>query len=346
MASHMMHDENQTTYTNGDGKQHVTPQTTVPPRQALGDRSPNVKSVQDVAPIAALLKKKPMASSPLKRSFTAMVEDEGGFTYLKSRRLSGDKVLSNMETSHSGTRPVFHPRPGDDGEATRFRPVEEAAFQKVELEAPDVPVIQELSPTEPNTPSDDGGIGQHSSGDRKSFSSLINYDPSSQTSHLTMKPTSKSEMLKLRLRIAIYKVRTNQIDIPFHQLKLEGSLKAVRASSKAVEEAVAELRREAQARMPSQSLPVPKLLPAPVLLPTAYSSRMVYGPALPSSPPDTLRTDRPRPVDDELPSGHHRYYRVHPRSPERRLQRDELELTSSVVKGRVAEGLVGLRNAS
>ncbi|KAK3674631.1 hypothetical protein LTR78_005353 [Recurvomyces mirabilis] len=343
MASHMVHDENQTTY--GNGKPSVLPPTIVPPRQALGDRSPNIKSAQDVAPIAALLKKKPMASSPLKRSFTAMVENEGGFTYLKSRRLSGDKVLSDVATSRNSTHSVFQAGSAETGEATRFRPVEEAAFQKVDLDTADVPVIQELSPTEPNTPSDDGEVGQHSSGDRKSFSSLINYDPSSQTSHLTMRPTSKSEMLKLRLRVAIYKVRTNQIDIPFHQLKVESSLKEVRASSKAVEEAVAELRREAQARMPSQGLPVPKLLPAPVLLPTACSSRMIYGPALPSSPPDLLPTDRLRSADDELSGCDHRYYRDHPRSPERRLHQDEAELTSSVVKGRVAEGLIGLRNA-
>jgi len=131
MAAHLNHDENQATYMAG--KPNIIPSTAMPPRQALGDRSPNIKSAQEVAPIAALLKKKPMASSPLKRSFTAMVEEEGGFTYLKSRRLSGDRVLSEVETSRSSTRSVFQPSRAEQVDATGFRPAEPITFQKVDL---------------------------------------------------------------------------------------------------------------------------------------------------------------------------------------------------------------------
>lgn len=109
--------------------------------------------------------------------------------------------------------------------------------------------------------------------------------------------------------------------------------------------------------------PIPKLIGGPQLLPTAFSSRMIHEYALPSSPPDDLpkcvspemvmsptRPDYRTPVmkriveqeysddeeeEDEL-------------SPEERLQRQREkrfkmgDLTSSVVKGNAAKGLLEL----
>lgn len=209
-----------------------------------------------------------------------------------------------------------------------------------------IPAIQEPSPTEPNTPSDSGDGTQDSSVERKSFSSLINYDPSSQSSNVVLKPTSKAQFLKMRLRVAMYKIKTNQVDIPFDQLQVDdGKLKG-RATSQAVEEAVAQLRREAQLSMSRQAKPIPKLMPAPVLLPTAYSSRMIYAPPVPSSPPASRSPERPLPAQMVgTPQRRGRRLSSPPESAERTGRRDELELTSSVVKGRVAEGLLGLRNA-
>lgn len=78
-------------------------------------------------------------------------------------------------------------------------------------------------PTEPGTPiefvrNDEDDVND-SSADRRSFSSLINYDPSSQnasqnaagsrsTAGLLFKGPSFAELLRLRLQVAMYKVRT------------------------------------------------------------------------------------------------------------------------------------------
>lgn len=135
----------------------------------------------------------------------------------------------------------------------------------------------------------------------------------------------------------MYKIRTNQIGTPFSDLKVADQ-PTLTPTQLAVEEAVAQLRREAQevvARRP-QSHITAKLLPAPVLRPTAYSSRMIHELALPSSPPASLSPDKlPTAAQLETPLKDLRRWE---RSPSK-------ELTSSVVKGRVAEGLLGLRHA-
>ena len=130
-----------------------------------------------------------------------------------------------------------------------------------------------------------------------------------------------------------------------------------------IEEAVAHLRREAfevqardearrrQEQPQSQSrpkndiedtstLPTLQLQPPPILKPTAYSSRMIYTDAYPSSPP---------PETERLPAVTPRHRRIEYLDPESAEKCDggceQSELTSSVVKGRVAEGLLGLRHA-
>nr|POE88146.1 hypothetical protein CFP56_11375 [Quercus suber] len=311
------------------------------PRRVLGEVSPNVKAVQS--------SNKPMMGSPLKRSFTAMAEQGSGFQYLKRRKGSDENAIDQSKPAEKPHQPQGSPRRVFKNTVVDETPASEPM--------PDDEQIQEPSPTEPNTPSslnDDQAETQSSSLDRKSFSSLINFEPSSQTSQARatsetlLPPPSRAELLRLRLRVAMYKVRTNQIDIPFAQLQNsthhlpQGQHPPPQtATSRAVEEAVAQLRREAQrdlarrsqahaAQAPPQAL---QLLPAPVLLPTAYSSRMIYEPhAPPSSPPDAAASQDRR-MAHATPQ------------PQRTLAIDP-DLTSSVVKGRVAEGLLGLRNAA
>ena len=143
-------------------------------------------------------------------------------------------------------------------------------------------------------------------------------------------------MLKMYLRVAMYKVRTNQVDVPFSQLHVERRPRKP-STREAVEEAVAQLRKEAQEAILRHQAPVPKLLDGPVLLPTAYSSRMLYHGHPPSSPPAFRSPER-------LPTG------PNVSTPQRQLQKMEYppgsgELTSSGVKGRAAAHLLGLRNA-
>lgn len=211
-----------------------------------------------------------------------------------------------------------------------------------------MPEIAEPSPTEPNTPSDEGDSTQDSSAERKSFSSLINYDPSSQPSNLALSFVSHAEMLKLHLRVAIYKVRTNQIEIAFTDLRVPQHHETAKShTAKAVEDAVAQLRREAQEVNARQPPSHPKLLPAPILRPTVYSSRMIYDTNLPSSPPVSVSPEKLPEADVDVSTPQRKYLMYgSPRGSVERFRRPEQELTSSAVKGRVAEGLLGLRNAA
>lgn len=209
------------------------------------------------------------------------------------------------------------------------------------------------SPTEPNTPS---SLQDDSSAERKSFSSLINYDPSSQTTNANVvsRTTSNAELLKMRLRVAMYKVQTNQVSVPFPNLRnvREGDARErPTVTQAAVEEAIAELRREAQevAARRQQQTPsaFPTLQPGPVLRPTSYSSRMIYAKAidLTSSPSPPMSPER-LPVASPALYTPQRSLHGHPSTAERTNRPSEQELTSSVVKGRVAEGLLGLRHAA
>ena len=148
------------------------------------------------------------------------------------------------------------------------------------------------------------------------------------------------EALRLRLRLAHFKVQTNQTDLPLSQLRVS------REEALSPQESI--LQRNDQ---PS----LPKLLPAPVLLPTAFSARTIARPHDLSSPPcspdrgsrkaslEIFRTPAlPRqkaptilrqlsspPGSDELMSKKH--------------YEDEDNLTSSAVRGKAAIGLLGLR---
>ncbi|WPG98397.1 Hypothetical protein R9X50_00118700 [Acrodontium crateriforme] len=302
------------------------------PRRVLGAVSPNVRNGWH---------NKPMAGSPLKRSFTAMAEDGAGFTYLKKRRVSASKPeVRQIGMATEQTRTISVTEDQMDAKSTLD---ETTSISMPTIEQP-MP-----SPTEPNTPSSDGeDDNSRSSG--KSFSSLINYNPSSQGVNLLLRPTTRAEMLKLRLRVAMYKVRTNQVEIPFADLHVKGSsLKS--ATSRAVEAAVAALREEArqtEAAAKDQNTSYPKLLPAPSLKPTAYSSRMIYEPVMRSSPPIIESPDDEELQDsDSTPRPHQRQKNVMSPKVVRKLSRfDEGDVSSSVVKGRVAEGLLGLRNAA
>lgn len=212
---------------------------------------------------------------------------------------------------------------------------------------PPTTTIVPPSPTEVNTPSESGEDSQGSSAERGSFSSLINYDPSSQpapisqqtaeqaSSSFVFKTVSHAEMLRLRLRVAMYKIRTNQVDVPFANLRVEGQENHA-SGDEGVEEAVASLRQEARERMPQVVEPVPKLLPGPVLLPTAYSSRLIYEDPPPRSPPVESPARSSQQARTSTP-----YSNV-----DRLVRAGSAESNSSTIRGRVAEGLLGLRNAS
>ena len=149
----------------------------------------------------------------------------------------------------------------------------------------------------------------------------------------------------------MYKVRTNQVEVPFDQLYVEGENNKTKTTSEAVEEAVAQLRREAQ-EVEAASLDdrtYPKLLPAPILRPTAYSSRMIYQEALPYSPPTSRTPQRPQQLQQLATPGRPLIGQLSspPDSADRQTRRpgEDVDAAGSLVKGHVAEGLLGLRHA-
>lgn len=170
------------------GKSIARPRPDSSNRPVLGELTPNAKldKQQQTA----------RAGSPLKRQ--ANIFDDGkGFSYIKRRRLSHNNALTRRIT----------PQPPQDQQ-------------------------KGLSPTEHDSQSegDSGRSSQNSNATRGSFSSLINYDPSSQqqisqqhqagSSARSMTIRTAAQTLRLRLRIAIYKVRTNQINVPFSRLQI------------------------------------------------------------------------------------------------------------------------------
>lgn len=153
-------------------------------------------------------------------------------------------------------------------------------------------------------------------------------------------------MLRLRLRVAMYKVRTKQTKVPFTDLIVEDQSPQAKAQ-RAADEAVEELRREARevaARQPRP--PIPRLLPAPVLQPTAYNSRTIYETQAPCSPlASSTPGELPSAADMKTPLREVRKVDS-PATSVQRLQKSfEPELTSSAVKGRAAKELLGLRHA-
>lgn len=162
-----------------------------------------------------------------------------------------------------------------------------------------------------------------------------------QRSHgLLLNHLQHAETLRLRLRLAHFKVQTNQINLPLSQLRISRN-EALPSPGSTLQ----------QSDQPSP----PKLLPAPVLLPTAFSARMMSRPQDLSSPPcspdrgaqressEVFRTpalprQRARTESRQLSSPPGSNERIRKRAYE-----DEDNLTSSAVRGKAAIGLLGLR---
>jgi len=150
--------------------------------------------------------------------------------------------------------------------------------------------------------------------------------------------------------MAMYKIRTNQTQVPLDELQV-----VPRAAHSSLSTILAVQPPESHSASPSQSQHreeanggVLKLLPAPILRPTAYSSRKIE--YIRSSPPaspenasenDTFATPiAARRVQQllNMPSM--------VVSPEKERVENREDLTSSVVKGRAASSLLELMRAA
>jgi len=201
-----------------------------------------------------------------------------------------------------------------------------------------------------------------------SFSSLIDYDPANASDH-SARPSSspsgsdagdstiirtKTELLRLRLKVAMYKVETNQTRTPMSQLRLPSppgrpSQQHSESSRVAFIEAHALKLKTQAATTTAPAPPVPKLLPAPKLIPTAHSAKHIYArPDLSSSSTDSAETSPERlaqpPVGSFARSPVRQSATMHAAtSALTRVQRPVDEhLTSHAVKGRAASSLLEL----
>jgi hypothetical protein len=140
----------------------------------------------------------------------------------------------------------------------------------------------------------------------------------------------------------MYKVKTDQACVPFSNLVVPQKESARLDHSSDDEEDIllevkpSQRRTQAPANIVVKGGPVSKLLPTPLLLPSAFSSRFITTPVTSSPPP-------PRTVIDldgiETPEDSPR------KGYEKRMAEDGRDLTSSVVKGRAASGLLELMKA-
>ena len=110
-----------------------------PHRRVLGDVSPNIKALST----APAFLKKPPASSPLKRSYTASIEGSDGLRYLKKRKLSDEEALSQVDgVSESVTRDEMRQ---PQAVAAGFRPV----FQPTQIQGVSGRFVFLLHPSNP-----------------------------------------------------------------------------------------------------------------------------------------------------------------------------------------------------
>ena len=148
----------------------------------------------------------------------------------------------------------------------------------------------------------------------------------------------------------MYKVKTDQACVPFSNLVVpQQKSDQLENSSDDEDDILLEIkpsqrRTQAPANIVVTGGPVSKLLPPPVLLPTAFSSRYITGPVGSSPPrPMVVTPLPPRTVIDldgiETPEDSPQ------KGYEKRMAEDGRELTSSVVKGRAASGLLELMKA-
>lgn len=146
----------------------------------------------------------------------------------------------------------------------------------------------------------------------------------------------------------MFKVQTNQTSIPMSRLQISPGNGGSRWS------AVLGPQGDV-AEQHSNHSALPRLLPAPILRPTAYSARRITSTQILSSPPDSV-DDSPKPVMQQevfrtpaLPRQKRLASPLQLSSPPdsqahvgERPEEEEDNLTSSVVKGRAADGLLGL----
>ena len=155
----------------------------------------------------------------------------------------------------------------------------------------------------------------------------------------------------------MFKINTHQTNIPLSRLQISPK-KLVHPPLQRQKSPSQEATTPQRDQVPIVPT-IPKLLPAPVLVPTAYSARLIQYPPIPSSPPRSTgssgsqATPSPGLATPALPQQRRSRSPTQLDSPlgntEKRGQGAksidwDANLTSSVIKGRAATGLLNLMN--
>ncbi|KAL0256953.1 hypothetical protein SLS55_007763 [Diplodia seriata] len=299
-------------------------------RRALGELTPNKRVATQKSGIMTDKTQPPRNLSPFKHAAPlSLTQDENayGISKLPAQMTGRKRSIDEVDSAYAREDATGAPA--------------KRASQIIDLARGDLTSTDEdtLEPPPQGT--------QETTGTRASFSSLIDYNPhgsSQQTSSSpplrATKPSTttvradpvevahrdirhiepgaqRAEALRLRLRVALYKVKTDQTYVPLSCLEIPAEYRRkpaedadtpARTSDPSVapalegeqttaapaitvtgEEEVEEGLSLANARSSEETAP-PKLLPAPVLMPTAYSTRFITdpqaaAPPVPSSPP-------------------------------------------------------------
>ncbi|KAL6713358.1 hypothetical protein ACLMJK_008823 [Lecanora helva] len=179
---------------------------------------------------------------------------------------------------------------------------------------------------------------------QNSYTSAADFDPdetmvSQQTAAtelsqpLQSRASQHAETLRLRLRLAHFKVKTNQTNVPLSQLRVAADQSSYPSGS--------------------QEISPPRLLPAPILKPSTTSPRAIQA-DIPSSPPSSPCINSEDDVDDKAfrtPALPRQSKIARPetspldahRQGPKQISREDESLTSSAVRGNAAIGLLGLR---
>ncbi|KAI9796333.1 MAG: hypothetical protein M1835_004324 [Candelina submexicana] len=120
--------------------------------------------------------------------------------------------------------------------------------------------------------------------------------PSSPPSPQNTHHNSRAELLRLRLRVAMFKVQTNQIDVPLSRLQISPQKRS--PTSLRENTPLSTMPQHSSTSQISETRAAPRLLPAPVLEPTAYSARRISAYHVPSSPPSSTGTIARMEVDE------------------------------------------------
>ncbi|KAI9679881.1 MAG: hypothetical protein M1817_004896 [Caeruleum heppii] len=245
---------------------------------------------------------------------------------VEPRRAPAERVVMTHERVETQTRP----RPERSTAAC-----EEAGESPTTTPAVAHEEVPAKGPSHPATPTDREIRMNHTKGSLPT--------PPSQPSEPSYK--DQAETLRLRLKVALFKVQTNQTNVPLDELRIiprhqsqqpgtcddleEGPLEPDQADTQARAGATnLPLIAEGSAVEPDEDLPIPS--------------------SPPSSPSVTVSPVKERATEPEFatPLPSRRTLRARSSSPPdsegREDRRAEVNLTSSVVKGRAANGLLSL----